>query len=84
MTCFSTSSQFQFAKILVSFSTFDFELLGTRYSHAEQNHILSLSSNILDSENCVKNNSIKFISFKLNLDILVLFCKIDILMQTLY
>ena len=54
MTCFSTSSQFQFAKILVSFSTFDFELLGTRYSHAEQNHILSLSSNILDSEKSLR------------------------------
>ena len=46
MTCFSTSSQFQFAKILVSFSTFDFELLGTKYLHTKENSIATFSQNL--------------------------------------
>ena len=67
MTCFSTSSQFQFAKSLVSFSTFNFELHETKYSHTQQNYIQSFRPNVLHIGQSAREIDMIILSFEFNL-----------------
>ena len=66
MTCFSTSSQFQFAKSLVSFSTFN--LSYTRQNiHTQQNNIQSFRPNVLHIGQSAREIDMIILSFEFNL-----------------